>query len=518
MGGILAFLFWVAAIISIGPLMAGVTATSFALHYGWIYLRTLTLVMARRPSPIPAPLKYDPAQRGAGDEPAYRQYFFGQALEDLRHVVQTSKQEFRLVTLSAYRWIDRTFFDSTVDSTMWPFGVATYFGLWVGVAGGVLFIALVAVAHVVIVLALRAVAVGGIYALRGIDTLLLRAKGIRISCPSCFERGIYPSYDCPSDTCMLRHKDVRPGPYGVLRRTCMCGQRIPTLLLLGSHRLDAYCPICRQSLTEASGTAKEVLLPVFGAVAAGKTQLMLSLVAALEERAARDGGAVTFADETTGSRYAALKPALVRGEPTRATHIELPRAYSLLVTPRSGARSLVHIFDPAGERFYNSQRLQELQYMGGARSFAFVIDPLTVEAFWESLPREDKQLLAPARKNVPPPEFIYQQTVQNVEQMRADPKRCRLGVIISKADLVRGLVTFAEATSDEVLRDWLKHTLGLSNMVRSMEKDFADVRFFATAAVFNETGQVDPSVVAVADWLCANEGLRIGQPPPPAEA
>ncbi|MGH8909499.1 MAG: TRAFAC clade GTPase domain-containing protein [Egibacteraceae bacterium] len=174
---------------------------------------------------------------------------------------------------------------------------------------------------------------------------------------------------------------------------------------------------------------------------------------------------------------------------------------------------MVHIFDPAGERFYNSQHLQELQYFGGARSFLFVVDPLTIEAFWESLPPGDREVLAPARANVPSPEFIYQQTVQNIAQMGVDPKRCQLGIAISKADLVRHLPTFADAVHGDTLRDWLDSTLRLSNMVRLMEKNFAAVRFFTTAAVFDEAGRMDPSVTALANWFSTNERLRIAQPP-----
>ena len=63
--------------------------------------------------------------------------------------------------------------------------------------------------------------------LRAVDSAVLRVKNIRMVCPNtnCYERVRYPSYECPGRACSRRHRDVRPGPFGILGRRCECGNR-----------------------------------------------------------------------------------------------------------------------------------------------------------------------------------------------------------------------------------------------------------------------------------------------------
>ena len=66
-----------------------------------------------------------------------------------------------------------------------------------------------------------------------------------------------------------------------------------TLLLFGSAGMNAFCPRCGTSLEHRPGKAPETVLPFFGAVGAGKTRLLFSMVAQLQlwskKRAAADG-------------------------------------------------------------------------------------------------------------------------------------------------------------------------------------------------------------------------------------
>jgi len=67
----------------------------------------------------------------------------------------------------------------------------------------------------------------------------------------------------------------------------------------------------------------------------------------------------------------------------------LPKGYSLRVAPPQGAERVVHVFDAAGEVFASRERTQELRYLRIARTFLFVVDPLSVESFWRSLAERD---------------------------------------------------------------------------------------------------------------------------------
>src|SRR5262249_50308438 len=126
----------------------------------------------------------------------------------------------------------------------WPFGVVGVVGVVVGAVGGALALVAVFAVHAALVGAAHVISWCGIALLRLVDTALLWRRGIRITCGSCHQRVPYPAYECPGPNCSRHHTDVRPGRYGVFRRVCACGTAMPTLLVLGSHRLRAFCVHC----------------------------------------------------------------------------------------------------------------------------------------------------------------------------------------------------------------------------------------------------------------------------------
>jgi Double-GTPase 2 len=491
----------------VGRPAIAITAVGFAIVYVGLYLHVLARVMVVDPSPIAAPIAHPPSTSPEpGKEPAWRQYFFGQALGDLRHVLVRAYGRCREVTLVIGGWITSTLFSDRAPLVTWPIGLVACIGLVIGIVGGAAVVLGVATVHVAVVLVLQVIAFALIYLLRGIDTVLLRVKGIRITCPSCYHHVVYPSYDCPGERCTLRHRDVRPGPYGVLRRTCHCGTRMPTLLLLGSYRLAAFCPNCRSALAERTGTAAELILPVFGATAAGKTRLMLTMVTALTELSAQDDATVTFADTDTSRRYQAAKSSIVGAGVTRSTTIALPRAYSLYLRPARGPQRLVHVFDAAGERYSSSEHVQELRYLRLARSFLFVVDPLSIDAFWSSLSWREQSELAPFRAVSRSPEFVFQQASENIEAMGVATRKARLAVAVSKADLIADLLSSAGVSNDSgTVEAWLADRLLLRNLTQHMRYTFGEVEFFLTAAVLDHHGVADSSIEDLWRWIVGSD-------------
>jgi len=446
-----------------------------------------------------------------GVEPAYQHYLFGQALRDLWHAQAGTVAEGRAFAERSARRIVVDWITEPPETDMVvyrrSFGTLRLAGLFAGVAGGAVLVAALLVLQTLTVGLLLAVGLAVAYGLRGVDTVLLRLRGVRIHCPKCYEGVAYPSYSCPG--CGTRHHDVRPGRYGVARRVCTCHHRLPTLLLLGSHRMTAYCPFpgCGARLAEGIGVASEVIMPLFGARNAGKTRLMAVMVKALLETSSRRGSVAAFADADTERRYQQIEPALVAGDPTRNTLTQAPRAYSLYVKPAAGARQLVHMFDPSGELFNDSDRLQELQYLRSARTFLFVVDPLWIDIVWDTLPRSEQDRLS-ARRATDSPSFIFQQTLRNIEEMGVAPKQARLAVAVTKADLLDygGAAGDLSAGSDTIAY-WLE-SLGLDNMVRAMRHAFGDVRFFRTTAMLSGA-QVDKSVENLVEWTLNTGRVRL---------
>jgi hypothetical protein len=501
-------------LVLVGPIVVGLMAGDLALGYLASYVRVTAEAFTMPGSPAAPAIVDQPSRNpGPGEQPAYRQYFFGQCFGDVRHVLDRTKRGCREATTSTLRTIKQRLLDrDDLAMVTWPTAVVAWIGVLAGALAGLAAVAALFAILVLVVVLLQLGAVAMVVVLRSLDTVLLRLRSIVIRCPACFRRVPYPAYACPSATCAVRHSDVRPGRYGILVRTCVCNQRLPTLILLGSYRLAAFCPFtgCGERLPDRSGTTRELHLPLLGATAAGKTRLMLALLLTFEQQAA-EGGSFSIADDDTRRRYDHLRQVIVDNQDTRRTTMVLPRAYTLYVRLPGRPERLVHLFDAAGERVNESERLQELGYLGNASSFLFVIDPLSVDGFWDSLAPHERDDLARFRLQAPPAEFVVPQVVDNIKRMGVDTQRTRLAVSISKSDLLERLPALRDRRNESSwIETWLEEQLGLDNLVRLLRTEFGRVTYFFTAAVAGADGAVDPSVTALAHWLF--DGTRPRRP------
>lgn len=443
------------------------------------------------------------------DEPAYRQYFFGPAIRDLRQVITLSVRHSRDMVQDRGQWVISTFFTapSFTPLAAIPLGVALAVGLAVGAVAAAGLLTVAVTLHAVAVILVQGIARAAIGVLRATDTAVLRAKDIRgMLCPWCYQRNEYPSYECPE--CHRTHRDIRPGRYGLRRRRCQCDERLPTLLLLGSHRLPAICLHCGRRMSDETGRFSELVLPLLGGRSAGKTRLMAAMIMSIEEQARQSGDSVSLADNETRHSFEVLREVLRIDGNVLATSRELPRAHSLQIATPQGRR-LLHMFDAAGERMVDEDRTDELRYLRYARVFLFVLDPMSVPAFWSQLTEPERHRIDRALASDAPPELVFQQSVQTILRMGTRLRRARLAVAISKADLIRhaGIVADRTDSSDWAER-WVTNVLGQGNLIRAMRNEFAEVRFFFTAAMIDAGGHVDESIAPVVSW-CMGEGRSV---------
>ncbi|GAA1961284.1 hypothetical protein GCM10009838_17310 [Catenulispora subtropica] len=492
---------------TVAPFLIGATALAFV---GRVLVAHGQVLLRRMSNPDPAardPRGYPPDQE---PEPAYRQYFFGPALHDLRRVVTEGAMAGAQLFRDWGSAITTRMFTAPDLSPLvtWPIGIALWIGLAAGgVAAGAL-LAAIMVLHGVVILLAQLVSRAAIGMLRGTDTALLAAKGIRgMTCPHCYHRIEYPSYSCEAPHCARRHRDVRPGRYGVLRRRCACGAKLPTLLLLGSHQLPAHCPDCGRTMSDETGRRREQIVPLLGASNAGKTQLMAAIMMLLMRGAERDRVPARLADAATAGSYRVLTEILRQAGHVTGTGPELPRAHSLYLGSGRAER-LIHLFDAAGERFTAVDRTDELEYFRNARSMLFVLDPLSVPAFRDTLDPDHRDGIDWSLASKEPPSLVFDQAVQTLIQMGAQTRRTRLAVAVSKSDLFETLGTAPVRASDpDACERWLSDELGLGNLIRSMQHEFGEVRFSFTAAVLQPDGDVDSSISTLGSWLLGEARL-----------
>ncbi|NGN63558.1 hypothetical protein G5C51_06515 [Streptomyces sp. A7024] len=435
------------------------------------------------------------------DQPARRQYFLGPAQRDLRQLITLTWREGVRRTTDRGRWTYGRLLGEQGDEAVWrwPAGVTLQVGLIAGAAAGAAALALLLALHGLIVLLAAGLVLASAGVLRAVDFVALLAKKLHrgMLCPNqgCYERFSYPWYECRNAICLRRHTDIRPGRFGVLRRRCACGEELPTLILLmrGERRLQPFCPNCEQPMSRYTGHVAEAIIPFFGGQAAGKTQLMAAMMLLLENAAERGGRSLRAADDATQFNYDVLRETLRRqGHPT-GTQRELPKAYSVVLREGRSERML-HLFDTAGERFTNREDTDALRYVQEARTFVFVLDPLAVNDFWRTPLAAAAGDIAHAIASSTPPDMVFNRSVDSMMQMGAPLKESRLAVAISKADLF-GTEDLGDGG------EWLDRALGLGNLVRVMNLEFGEVRYFFTGAVTtDETGAVHPSIAPLTDW------------------
>jgi Double-GTPase 2 len=439
-----------------------------------------------------------PRQRTAeGGEPAYEHYLFGQVRRDLiaalsRTWTRARKEVAAETRRIGDRWLAGPWSEDLLAHVI---GVLLVIGLLAGAVAAGSVLGLVALAQALLVMLFVGLGISMIFVLRAVDSALLRVRGIRITCPECYRHIPYPSYRCPG--CGALHGDVRPGRYGVLRRHCACGEEsLPTLLILGSHRLAAFCPYegCGKPLAETTGTAAEVMLALFGGSNVGKTRLLAIMVMALQM--AR-GTAVDFADRLTARRWEDLLPTLRGNQLPARTGPDKPRAYSLYIRLGDARRQLVHLFDTGGERFYDPERLAALEYFRSARTLIFVIDPFSIDGVWNALPPDRRAEFSPRADHSP--WYVFQLLARGAREMRADVKQVRLAVAISKADVLARENLPAPAADSASIERWLAE-MEQDHLVTSMRQTFGQVRFFHTSAVLSD-GAVSPGIYELVGWV-----------------
>ncbi|MFE9632021.1 hypothetical protein [Streptomyces sp. NPDC006463] len=499
------FLFGLGVFLPFVPVIAALRGLALVMQVLAGYGRTLFGVVHRRTPEFQTLPPYRPQDE---EVKAYRNYFFGPAYRDLRQLLTLEQRSYAATVGDSFRTVTSRQFVAPAQhrALTVPYGLTLYLGLCAGTAVALPLLGLLMALHALVLALLTGGARLLAGTLRAVDRAVLWMKRLRTGmlCPHCFERVPYPAYDCPSPTCRRRHSDIRPGTYGIFRRRCECGQRMPTLLMLMSRdaRLQAYCvhPHCGKPMNTDAGHMPEVVIPLIGGQAAGKTQLMAAILLSLEHAAANGGPAITHADEESDASYQVLREVLrIRGH-TRATQKTLPRAHSFVLGSGRSQR-LVHLFDTAGERFVDRDDTDALRYARAARTFVFVLDPMAVKAFWTTLEPSPGPLLDRTLGSTVDPEEVFARSVQAVAAMGAPLKRSRLAVAISKTDLLteHGLVPARLEDSDSA-RTWLCDVLGLHSLVKAMELDFREVRFFRTAAVAGEEAGVDGSVTRFAEW------------------
>jgi len=327
------------------------------------------------------------------------------------------------------------------------------------------------------------------------------------ACMRCFHVTPWPAYQCP--TCLRPHHDVQPGRLGVLFRRCTCGTRLPMRASRAAWRVTPVCQRCGAPLAAGVGAVRDVRVPVFGDISAGKTRFLYASLNSLTATAGESGLAVTFPDKDSQEQADFGLGVIRSGRETAKTSTN--GQVSLTVRLGAGRPSeLVHLFDAAGEHFRSARRPDALRFLDDGQGLVYILDPFSIEAVTERLGGITAPEVLRAHAAAGDPQLTYDEVASRLRDTGVPASRGRLAVVVSKNDLLRraGLELPADSGA---LAQWLWDN-GLHNLVMSARRDFAEVRFFTVASQAVPPGGPDDPGRPLR-WLLTAHGIKLPTDP-----
>jgi len=214
-----------------------------------------------------------------------------------------------------------------------------------------------------------------------LDKIYCVINAIVSHCPNCQSKFSLPIYICPK--CGVKHDRLRPGIYGILYRTCNCGEKLPTIFFNGRHKLEAQCPHCNYNIKDG-GLHASWCIPVVGGPNSGKTCYINMAMMSLEKNAPSRYG-LQFEHEKNGlDDYEENSANLLRGYLPQKTQELRLKYYQFTLTPKNATKQQISLCDVAGELFDVNAGGKEINNQTGFRyvnAFMLLIDPLSIPEY-----------------------------------------------------------------------------------------------------------------------------------------
>ena len=424
-------------------------------------------------------------------EPAVRSYFFGKGYSDLRNTIAASWQSNLDAANKHAKAADAALKLELPGTPFAAFWIAA--AISVVVFGTAVFL-VISVLHVALLL----VCFFSIYVVFTLVYLVERGylvlRRFYATCPYCHERTPLPEYLCPY--CGAIHRRLVPNEYGILRRVCRCGCRLPTSFFLGRGRLQSQCAACHAGLDRAHSETRQLCMAIVGGPSVGKSAYLLALVTSLlREHLPAWGLTATFVTEQNEEEYRRAAGQASDGHVPDKTHDIIPRAFNLLLD-RGGSRRLLYLYDPAGEAFHSIDGLVEHRFMRYTAGLVFLIDPFQIPEvrleYADALSRAEAAI-RPSRDSL---EDTLTRLLLALEQHYGLGATSRVSwpvaVVLGKADafdLAERLAPLGSASSIDSAQAASAHIRqqllgwGENGFVHQLDARFSNVRYFQCSSL-----------------------------------
>lgn len=466
-------------------------------------------------------------------QPAYRSYFFGQCYEDIATAI---KQSWHKNAQTATEYYDK--YDE--KGLMSLKGVYNLFCALSVVSFGMLFFSLISLILISFSSVFFIFVYIGFSSAWLFDRAYLIRKKIFTACNECKCKFLIPTYICPR--CGAQHTNLTPGKYGILKRTCKCGEKLPTTFFNGRRKLQSICPHCHSEGRRTylhDRESRPFCVPVVGGRSVGKTAYITAFSKVfIEFVAPRNKLEIEFYSKEKEAIYSEIKADFAHGS-TRMTErpqdISKSSSISFNFFIKNEALSperLMHIYDIAGEVFTDNNENEVQRQYQYCHGIIFIVDPFaipSVRARYESLlTSEDKAGIGRADINGIINVFINK--LREVTGL-SDKKMSRvpIAIVIGKTDSANLREEFSDEKIEELkffnpkieinrsdaidylCRRFLKEN-EMEGFINTINMKFKNNRFFAASAightrdagVYNPVGVIEPM-----EWICTKADKKL---------
>ena len=288
--------------------------------------------------------------------------------------------------------------------------------------------------------------------------------------------------------------------------------------MFGRNKLPSFCPHnedCGQPLNSRSGVIRNLHVPVVGGPASGKTSFLMASMCELHELAKSNVLLLGFPEKKDETLFERCRKDFLHGTIVGKTAEQSPSAF-LVDLETSGSKSLLYIYDAAGELYQHTDELARHEYYGYTHGIVFLLDPFSlpqVQIDYASSLKNSTDQVKPCAEM---PQDVYDRMIGTLRAFSNNDRSFRsipFAVVITKGDafgIAKTIdVTTANSTAGSskedpesaAVRQWLINN-NESNLVRSMENDFKKVRYFHCSSLgrlpdnssspFNPRGVLDP--------------------------
>lgn len=428
-------------------------------------------------------------------QPAHKSYFFDKGYKDVARVMKnTWSKAFKPVT-NEFARLRQVFANSIIAGIFTflcdvvVFSVITIFILVANLAFFILFVCFFVVIGVLVYF--------GYSILYVVDGAFCAIKHISSHCPNCQKKFGLPTYKCPK--CGALHTSLRPSKYGILKRKCLCGEKLPTTFFNGRQKLEAVCPSCGSRLKDG-GRHIEIMIPVVGGPSSGKT-CFINMAISQMGRAAKEHN-LDFSYSPVGAdEYYDNKRLMDAGRLPYKTNDQRLKYYQFYLSSKNEKiKNLISLCDLAGEVYDDTDGMGEQIGYKYANAFLMVVDPLSVAKFRRELEKTtDLKKYYASAKSMDEILSLLISTLENMHCLTSKNMiKTDVVVVFSKCDLP----LIEEKIGETAVNRYMQTQYGLSrydaqnnvcedflhayeedNFLNGLKSKFKSVQFFTCSAL-----------------------------------